>query len=190
MKIVCFDLECTDLKALMGRILCCSFVEVVPETFSRNHHGTPPGTYTFRADKAPWKSSDPIDDGKLAVAIRDELEKYNCVVGWNSKLFDIAFLNARLLKAGHRPFHPQFSLDLMWYAGGSSNRIGSKRLDNVQRFLALKDAKTAISWEDWQRAALGNQTAFKQVVKHCEQDVLVLREAYWRLLPSVATLHR
>ena len=182
MRIVAWDLETTDLKGLMGRLLCCSFQTIVD--------GHPTKPYTFRADRAPWKGKRLIDDSRLAVAIRNELEKYHMIVGWNSKLFDAPFLNARLLKAHERPLRPQLHLDLMWYAGGSSNRIGSKKLINVQKFLGLTEAKTQISWEDWQEAGTGEPQAFKQVVTHCEQDVKVLAQAYWRLLPSVANVHR
>ena len=182
MRIVAYDIESTDLKGLMGRILCCSFYRIVD--------GHPTRPYTFRADRAPWKSKDPIDDSRLAVAIRDELEKYHLIVSWNGKLFDAPFVNARLLKVGERPIRPQLHLDAMYYAGGCSNRIGSKKLDNVQRFLGLTESKTPITWPEWQRAALGDKRAFEKVVHHCEQDVRVLAGAYWRLLPSVANIHR
>jgi hypothetical protein len=78
----------------------------------------------------------------------------------------------------------------MYYAGGTSNRIGSRKLKNVQQFLKLPDEKTEIEWDDWKRAALGDRKAMRTVVQHCEFDVVVLQEAYWKLLPNVATIHR
>lgn len=188
MRIVGFDLETTDLKALMGRILCCSFVEVLPSEGARKKRAD---IWTWRADAKSFRNrKNRIDDSKLAVAIRNRLEEFDMVVGWNSKLFDIPFLNARLAQAGHRPFHPHFNLDLMWYAGGSSLRIGSKKLDNVQKFFGLSEEKTPIAWKDWQNAAAGDKAAMDQVVLHCEADVRVLREAYWKLLPYVSSIHR
>ena len=181
MRTLAFDCETTDLKALMGRVLCASFVEIKEEK-------TKP--WTLRGDSRKYKGSARIDDSLLCVAIRDTLEEYDMVVSWNGKMFDVPFLNARLAKAGERPFHPHFHLDAMWYAGGSSMRIGSKKLDVVQKFFSLSQAKTPISWADWQNAAAGNRKAMRQVIRHCEADVLVLREAYWKLLPSVATIHR
>lgn len=179
MKIVFFDMECTDLKALMGRLLCTSF---------KPFGGDP---YTFRVDRKPWKSIDPIDDSRLAVAARDELEKHNLIVGWNSKMFDVPFLNARLAKANERPLQVlNFHADLMWYAGGCSMRIGSKRLENVQKFFNLDQEKTPLDWEEWQRAALGSKAAMQRVVEHCEADVTVLSQAYEHLLPHVKNLHR
>ena len=164
---------------MMGRILCASFVTL---------DGEP---YTFRFDEKPWTGKNKIDDSKLCVAIRDELEKFNLIVGWNSKLHDIPLLNARLSKAGHRPYHCQnFHLDAMWYAGGSSQKIGSRKLDNVAKYYSLDDQKTEISWDEWQLAGSGDADAMKTVIHHCEQDVKVLRAAYWKLLPFVMNLHR
>ncbi len=179
MKILFMDTESTSLTAIMGRILCASFVSL---------EGKP---YTFRSDLSPWKAKDVIDDSKLCVAIRDELEKANLIVGWNSKLHDIPLLNARLSKAGERPYHcKNFHLDAMWYAGGSSQKIGSRKLDNVAKFYSLSDQKTDITWDDWSRAGSGDVKAMKMVVAHCEADVKVLRGAYWHLLPFVMNLHR
>lgn len=124
------------------------------------------------------------------MAIREELEKYHMLVGWNSRGFDLSFLNARLLAAHERPLRPQFHVDAMWTCGQFSLRIGSRKLDVVQKFLKLPETKTPIEWEDWKRAAIGDTKAMGQVVTHCEQDVKVLAQAYWRLLPMVANIHR
>jgi uncharacterized protein YprB with RNaseH-like and TPR domain len=185
MKIVAWDLETTDLKALMGRILCCSF-----HTIASDNPKEIGKTKTVRLDYKPYRQEDPIDDSVLCEAIRDELEKYNCIVGWNSKLFDLPFLNARLAKAGLRQMQPQMHLDLMYYAGGVSLRIGSKKLVNVEKFFDVADGKTEISWEMWNRAAIGDKKAMAEVVHHCEQDVKVLSQVYWKMICNVKNLHR
>jgi uncharacterized protein YprB with RNaseH-like and TPR domain len=184
MRIVGYDIETTDLSALMGRILCCSFYPIVTQ---KGVGGKP---YTLRADDKRFRSDDIIDDSKLVAAIRDELEKYHLIVGWNSKLFDLPFINARLAKAGERILRPQLHLDAMWFAGGNSMRIGSKKLVNVQKYFKLGEEKTDITWEQWQRAAALDRRALDEVVHHCEQDVKVLNEAYWKLISSVANIHR
>jgi DNA polymerase elongation subunit (family B) len=182
MRIVAWDLETSDLKALMGRIFCCSFLPIIDGVESK--------PYTFHLHEGRFKGASKIDDSRLCTAIRDELEKYNCIVGWNSKLFDLPLLNARLAKHGSRPVRPQFHADMMWYAGGSSMRIGSRKLVNVQKYFKLGEEKTDIDWEVWQAVATGDTKAMKIVVEHCEADVKVLAEAYWKLLPYVSTLHR
>lgn len=190
MRIAAVDLETTDLKAFMGIVLCGSFQEIVAPGYYGNHHDTPPKPRTLRLERGRGNRFNPNPDKKLAVALRDEIESYNMIVTWNGKMFDIPFLNARLLAHGERPVHPQFHLDLMYYAGGVSNKIGSRKLKNVQQFLKLPDEKTEIDWDVWKRAALGEKEAMIEVINHCEFDVRVLAEAYWKLLPSVSTIHR
>lgn len=176
---VVFDIETTDLKGLMGRILCCSFLD-----------GLTGEVTTFRADEKPWRGRSKIDDGRLAVAIREELEKYTLIVGHNSKLFDIPFINARLAKAGERPVRVQWHLDTRWYLNSASMRVGSAKLENAQKFFELGEAKTPISWEQWQLAATLDKQAMDEVVVHCEQDVKVLAELVPHVLPYVSNLHR
>jgi uncharacterized protein YprB with RNaseH-like and TPR domain len=176
---VVFDIETTDLKGLMGRILCCSFLD-----------GNTGEVTTFRADEKPWRGRTNIDDSKLAVAIRTHLEKYKLICGHNSKLFDIPFINARLAKAGERPVNVEWHMDTRWYLNSASMRIGSAKLENAQRFFELGEAKTAISWEQWQLAATLNKDAMDEVVYHCEQDVKVLRELVPHVLPYIKNLHR
>lgn len=176
---VVFDIETTDLKGLMGRILCVSFLD-----------GNTGEVKTFRADEKPWKGRSKIDDSRLAVAVRDELEKYTLIVGHNSKLFDVPFVNARLAKAGERPIRVQWHLDTRWYLNSASMRVGSAKLENAQKFFELGEAKTPISWEQWQLAATLDKQAMDEVVVHCEQDVKVLAELVPHVLPYVANLHR
>ena len=105
-------------------------------------------------------------------------------------MFDLPFLNARLAQYGERPLRPQFHMDPMYYARGGGLRIGSSKLDNVQKFFNLPETKTPITWDDWKRAAMGDKSAMDSVVDHCEQDVKVLSMAYWKLLPMAAVIHR
>lgn len=171
-KIVFFDLECTSLKPTIGRILCASFVTL---------DGEP---YTFSALDRKHRTRDVYDDSKLAIAIRDELEKYDMICGWNSKEFDLKFLNARLLRVGERTKTAQYHLDGMW--SFRSKASAWSKLDSVQKFIVPEgETKTEIEWEQWMRA-LGwdrkmREEAMASIVQHCEHDVLVLREVYNRL---------
>lgn len=180
MKIAFFDIETTDLKALMGRVLSCTILPLDSDDYT-----------VIRGDEKPYRGKSKIDDSKVVQGIKEELDKYNMVVGWNSKMFDIPFINARLAKHGLAPVTPQFHLDLMWYAKGSSMRIGSARLDNVQKFLAPDgNAKTPISWEKWQLASTFDKEAMDEVIEHNVADVFVTRDMYHHLLPYVRNIHR
>lgn len=187
MHLVSFDTESTDLKALMGRMLCASFV---PITSDARTNGEPVKPYTFRCDDRRYKGRNLRDQKKLVIAIRDEIERYNGVVTWNGKLHDIPLLNAFLRKFNERPVKPQFHIDMMYYARGGSLKIGSSKLVNVQKYFGLSNEKTDLDWETWQDAGSGDTKALDYVVEHCEADVEVLREVYWHLVPMVANVHR
>lgn len=179
LRVVFWDLECTHLSGMIGRILCCSFKPLGGRV------------YTFRGDQPGFwdpDKGDIADDSKLAAAIRDELEKYDIIVGHNSKRFDSPFLDARLFKAGLRPREPRFHVDTMWIIR-SHLRISSK-LANVQEFLPIEDKKTPITWDDWARAGAFFGEGMDRVVKHCEQDVKVLEKVYLHLLPYIKDLRK
>ncbi len=127
MRICAFDLETTDLKAMMGLLLCGSFKPIIPPEY-----GDPDAYTLFDADP-PKGDANP--DKALAVGLRDEIEKYDAIVTWNGKMFDIPFLNARLLKHHERPVRVKFHFDAMYQAGYSANRIGSKQISETSRSL-------------------------------------------------------
>jgi uncharacterized protein YprB with RNaseH-like and TPR domain len=134
-----------------------------------------------------------IDDRELAVTLRDYIEDNgDILVGWNSKLFDVAFLNSRLLKWGERPLRKDLKhIDLMYYAGGQFNRIGSRKLINVQKFSPDVDvSKTDVDWDTWALAGAGSKEALDYVVEHCEADILVLRKVFQQLKPHITIIHR
>lgn len=187
-RIVAYDIETSDLKAMMGRVLCASFLPIVDKDFLK---GVPqkyhPKPYTLRWDDEEFVNEEDItDDSKLVVGIRDELTKYNAIVTWNGKMFDNRFINAKLLEYGEAPLTTQFHYDPMWTVRNGI-RVGSAKLINIQKYLNLPDEKTDITWKDWQRAQAGDVCAVDTVVEHCEQDVRVLVQAYWRLLPFAKT---
>lgn len=184
MRIVAWDLECSNLSGMIGRVLCCGFKEVVPPEHKVNLE-----PYVLRGDSKKFKNpKDLADDGKLVTAIRDELEKFDVVIAHNGKLFDRKFLNARLMKAGERPLRAIFFIDPMWIV--RTHMRTSSKLDNIQQFLGLEDSKTKITWDDWARAMGSDRKAMDVIVEHVVQDVLVLEQAYWRLLPAMRTITR
>jgi uncharacterized protein YprB with RNaseH-like and TPR domain len=172
-----WDLETTGLTAIMGRLLACA----VADSWGK--------TQVFRIEDFPGATL--IDDGPLAVAIRDYLEDADHWVTWNGKLYDIPFLNARLLKAGERPIRSDIKhTDLMYYSRGSFVRIGSSKLDNVSKFVDSPNRKTPLEWETWQLAGLGDKAAMDLVCEHAVADVLVTRDVFAHLKPHIRNVHR
>jgi uncharacterized protein YprB with RNaseH-like and TPR domain len=179
MRVTVFDIEATDLGGNFGRLLCCSFIDLDSTTVE-----------TFRRDRRPWKGKKLTEDVKLAVAIRDRLEKSDIIVGWNSILYDVPFINTRLVAAGERPVrigekHGSHHLDLMYYAGGQSMRLPGRRLDLVAKFFHTDNAKTPLTPEVWANAATGDPEGMAEVVEHCEADIQVTKDVFFKLAPFV-----
>lgn len=146
--------------------------------------------FTYRVDEKPHVGTNKVDDSRLCRAIRDEWEDADMIVTWNGIMHDVPLLNARLAKAGERPCrlgdkHITRHLDLMFYSGGQSMKIGGRKLDTVAKFFGCENQKTPITPDDWQLAGAGDRPAMDQVVKHCEADVLVLRDLWPHLASGV-----
>jgi len=174
-----FDLETTNLKANFGRILCASVADMFGNV------------RTFRIDEAPWKRERRRDDIALAVGLRDYLEQFDVLVGWYSKMFDIPYLNTRLLIGNERPLRSDMMhFDPIWKAKKGSMALHSARLDAVAKTFRLEVQKTGLDPEIWNDAADGQREAMDYVVEHCEKDVLVLRQAFHILKPLAKIIHR
>jgi len=178
------------LAGNFGRLHCYSAVDLAPRLcYGGRHTKCRRQVTSFRRDKEPW-SGGPADDSRLAVAIRQHLEEADVIVGWNSILHDIPLINARLAAAGERPVrlgekHGRPHLDLMYYAGGLSMKIGSRALDRVSIFFDSPHRKTPLTPKVWAKAGEGDADAWDSIVEHCELDALVTRDMFPHLAPYV-----
>lgn len=173
------DLETTNLKANFGRILCASVADMYGNV------------RTFRIDEEPWRREKRRDDSALAVGLRDYVEQFDFLVTWYGKMFDVPYLNTRLLIANERPMRADvMHLDPIYKAGHGSLALHSRRLDAVAKTFRLPVQKTGLDPDIWNDAADGDKDAMDYVVEHCEADVLVLRYVFHILKPLVKVLHR
>ena len=177
-RIAFFDIETTGLKAHVGRMLWGSIADSWGNVTN------------FSLKDYPGKTL--IDDSVLVDAYARELEKYDGEwVSWNGKLFDVPFMNARLLKGGKPVLRgDRVHVDLMYYSKGSSARIGTSRLAGVQEFFNTGNSKTPLDFDTWNLAMAGDLNALDKVGEHCEADVLVLRDVYEHLKPLIRNKHR
>ena len=173
-KIAFFDIESTFSN--WRRVLCAS----VADSFGN--------VVTYSHDTHPGKNWQ--DDSVLVKAYCEYLDTFDVIVGWNSKLFDVPVLNARLLYHGMRPYQPRMHLDLMYKASGSSISIGRKSLENVSKYFGVQNQKTPLDPRTWDDADHGDKAKYAKIMEHCEADVLVLRDVYEKLKPMVHILHR
>lgn len=172
-----FDLEMTNLHADYGRLICGCI----------KPYGEEP--QIFRIDETPVGKKEPWNDRDLAVQLRDALEKYFMVYSYNGIMFDIKFLNSRLMKHGERVLEPPMHKDLLFTAKRAF-ALSSNRLATVQEFLDLESEKSRIDGENWNRAATGNKPAIDYIVDHCVRDVAVLEDLFDVLKPYIRDIYR
>jgi len=182
MKVVSFDFEMAGLNADFALLLCGCF-----QTWNE---GRPNKTIIFRGDEMPSYKTRPWDDRQLAVALREEINKADVIVGWNSKLFDVPFLNARLAYYGERPCERMKHIDLM-YQARYKWKLHSARLESVLDFLNAPAAftKTKMKPEQWVRAIRGEKKAMDYVVDHCVRDVKALDWVFTHMRHLVGVIH-
>ena len=172
-----FDLEMTNLHANYGRLICGCI----------RPYGGP--TTIIRIDETVGGSAVVWDDRETAVALRDELEKNYQVYGYNTVMFDIKFLNSRLMKHGERVLRTPLHKDLLFMAK-KAFALSDNRLLTVQEFLGLDSKKTRLDPEMWIRASAGDSAAIDYVVEHCVADVAVLEEVFTYLAPYITDIYR
>ena len=162
MKVACFDLETTNLKADVGRLLCGSI------------YSFPSGEMTtYRIDECPRKHF--TDDVVLAERIRDKLEEHSILIGWNSKGFDVPFLNTRLVQNGKRKMNSHLHVDPMYcFRGWHGLKPRSSKLSTVAEFYDLDERKMDVDVSIWVRAMGGDTEAIDILVERCESDVRLL----------------
>jgi len=164
-RIAFWDIEATDLKTSFGRLLCSS----VADSWGN--------VTTFKY--TDFERANAIDDSHLAVAIRDDLERYDIICGYNSVDYDIRFLTGRLLHAGERPIKPMIHVDLMWQF--NKLRPGRRSLEAASIFFRTAETKTPLVAETWALAGAGDLDALEEVVEHNIADVHTTRAVYAHL---------
>jgi uncharacterized protein YprB with RNaseH-like and TPR domain len=174
----CFDIEATDLKGNFGNLLCVCFAPLHSDE-----------VVTFRLDDKKYRGKKPYDDSKLAAAVRDYMEESFCWIGWNSKMYDVAFIQTRLAMHGLRPLNHKMHIDLMYYARKPFLALHSSRLDAVAKTFHFADQKTDMDFSKWVSAKNLEKDAMNYVVEHCIQDVKVTKAAFGVLEPHIKTIH-
>ena len=172
-KTLIWDLETSNLNADFGYIICASIKEygsrVAPKVYSvsdfKNH------------------VSDPTNDKELVKKIAGILSGADVWVTWYGKRFDLPYLDSRLLHYGYNPMPRIMHID-GWETSRSRMRLHSNRLASVTAFLGCEN-KTPLSGPIWIRASAGHKPSIKYVMKHCVQDVLVLEQAYKKMVPLI-----
>ena len=171
MRFAALDIETTGLEASYGRLLCACFKftdeEKVHTIVARR----------YRNEAAALR--------KIA-ALYDKLD---VVLTWNGKLFDVPYLNARLMHHGMLPLPAnKMHKDVMYEA--RKLRLRGSRLENVSKDFRTKTHKYDVPAWRWVLAAEGDASAHHEIATHCANDVLLTEEMFNRLKPLIVRITR
>lgn len=157
-RFAAFDIECTGLNATYGRLLCACF-----------KFGDEARVQTVESRKLKEERAALRDIQKI-------WKEVDVVVTWNGLRFDIPFLNSRLLHYNMDPMPRRMHLDLMWIRRGKFRGVRAT-LDAASKDAHLPVSKYNVPAESWIQASQGEDEpsvkAFKEIVKHCKEDVKV-----------------
>lgn len=192
MKSAVVDIETTDLSGVGGGILLC--VCVRPLATKR--------TRVFRIDSYKYEPSKEFgtferQEKDLLHDVREELKKYDLIIGHNIDGFDLNFLKTRAYRCGMDWALYPFTYDTMKAFRRTGyrtvlNKIGkpSAGMDMVSDFLGLEQLKTKIYPVEWWQAVWGSDAqrveAMNNIVDHCQRDVRT-NDLMYEILLSVDT---
>jgi uncharacterized protein YprB with RNaseH-like and TPR domain len=166
-----WDLETSGLYANFGRILCGSVKAFGGEI------------KTFRIDESPNYKNQPANDKWISSEIKNELEKYHFMIGYNSSRFDVPFLNSRLIRHKLKILSPLLKHIDPIYASRYRLRLPNNTLAALAQHVQAKNKKMQLDAEIWGEATVGDKKALDLLVKRNIQDVIVLEDIFENLLP-------
>lgn len=185
MRFAIVDIETTDLKGDKGFMLCCG---IKPLGGKKRVIGLREFTRQVKRLEI---------DCALIGTVRNELESFDGFIGWNSIMFDIPFINDRLMLNGYRPLEKRFHIDAMYYARQGKSTFTSSRLDWVAKSLGVKARKTALDMNTWKMAEAEAIVGFKagcenyeQIVTHNLADLDVTEQVYEKLKPRIGQISK
>ncbi len=172
------DIETTGLWSDFGYVLCCVLKDMntgkhevlrLDETKSYNDPNK-------RKNSDFWRRV----DHELLKKIVEAYEKYDLIIHFNGRNFDIKFLNTRLIK-NELPILPEMKQLDIYQIAKHRLRLRSKSLDALKEFLEIDRDEDGHRWEYWQMAGAGVKEGFDYVVHHCTRDTNRLAEVAKRM---------
>ncbi len=160
------DIECTNLNADFGFILCYCIKEAGSRTI---HEG-------FITEKDAKKD---LDKNLLKKLIQD-LQKFDRTIGFYSSRFDIPYIKTRCWMQGIDKF-PGYKERLhkdLYFVARRNIKASSRRLANLERLMFNKTLKTRIENKHWIHAMQGQKKAMAYVLDHCRKDVILTEKVH------------
>lgn len=180
-RILCWDIESSQLHADFGGIFCVGYKWVGEPMKTTKVISTQDINGACKCCK---RIVNPLDDKGLLERLYPILAEADGWLTWFGEFFDEKFVNTRLIAHHLPPLPPVFHID-GWRTAKYKLRLSSNRLKSVQAFLDLPESKTALLPKAWIGALNGDTDSMGYLIDHCRRDVVVLEQAYARLKPLI-----
>lgn len=187
MKFAVLDIETSNLNADFGFMICA----VVKE------YGNDEGIKIFRIDKYPQWQKQKFNDKGLVKELVEYLDKFDGIITYNGKRFDIPFIRSRIIFWRERPLKRLFHIDVLDIVRYRL-KIHNGKLNSLIEFLNSNEEinvekieeKTSINNTYYMRAVTGDRKGLNYLVEHCEKDVIALEQCYDFLKDQINILRR
>ena len=164
------DIETSNLSADFGIMLSYAVKE---------HNGK-----VFSGLIKPQELNTPDQDKRLVTELVDIMEKFDRVVTFYGRKFDIPYIRTRALS--HGVYFPGFGslkhTDLYYWAKFKM-KLHSNRLAVVAPFLNIPAKGHVLDGNTWTRALAGHQKSLDYILIHNIEDVISTEQLFERLLP-------
>lgn len=120
------------------------------------------------------------DDSRLVQSVWELFNEADIIVAHNAKQFDIKYANARFLAHNLVPPSTYQVVDTLLIARAKF-KLNSNKLDDLGKTLKLGRKIETGGFDLWLGCMKGDMSAWKKMCKYNKQDVVLLREVYYRL---------
>src|SRR5574342_226156 len=151
------DIEASNLKADFGTVVV---VSVKP-------FGLPATTFSAKPGK----------DKALLKQVAIEMAKYPVWVTFYGKMFDMPFLNSRLLVNGLDPLPKHHHVDMYWVIK-SQTALSRRNQAHLLEWLEADSKKMSVSPNVWATMASEPDISLPIIIERCESDVEGLEAMY------------
>lgn len=169
-KVGYIDIECTNLNADFGFILCYCIKEAGKDKI-------------FEASVQEKDVHKDLDKQLLKQLMKD-LQYFDRTIGFYSSRFDIPFIKTRcfMQNVSFPPFGSRYHKDL-YFAARRNIKASSRRLENLERIMFDKTTKTRIDNKHWIHASQGQKKSLAYVLDHCRKDVIATEKIHQKFEP-------
>lgn len=141
--------------------------------------------HTVSLPDFPLYKKDMTDDKMLVTQLWGLFNEADVILTHNGDAFDIKKANARFVYHKLPPPSPYKTIDTKKVAKRYFN-FNSNKLDDLGRYLGVGRKLVHTGWDLWKRCYLGDEKAWKDMLKYNKQDVILLENVYNKFVPYIS----